>query len=160
MNTTIIHETIAQLPDEVQAFVTRRGERMTTTRTLIGMVCFCLVLGLGMQASGGTRQPAPQAPPTPKTPVERFMVKARELDPQSRLIVSAKTGKDPSELWVAMTQLFHSAHYQERLQLTQAIGGAWRTISGDSGSTVFITDRIDNIVGSVSRSGYARVQER
>jgi len=59
-----------------------------------------------------------------------------------------------------MTQLFHNAHYQERLQLTQAIGGAWRTISGTSGSTVFVTDRMGNMVGSVSQSGYARMQER
>jgi len=79
------------------------------------------------------------------------MTKVRELDPQGLLIISAKTKDRPSELWVAMTQGYHASHYQERLQLAQAMGGAWRTISGHPDGVVFLTDRTGNIVGSSFR---------
>jgi hypothetical protein len=48
--------------------------------------------------------------------------------------------------------MYHATHCQERLQLAQAMGGAWRTISGYPDGVVFVTDRTGNIVGSSFRS--------
>ena len=105
-----------------------------------------ITLLLATSVGAGTK-PA-NSPPAAKTPVEQFMLKVRELDPNGLLILSAKIGKEPSELWVAMSQMYHAAHYQQRLQLAQAMGGAWRTISGHSDGVVFVTDRTGNMVGS------------
>jgi hypothetical protein len=120
-----------------------------------GMSVLAIALLLATTVGAGTKPAKP--PPAAKTPVEQFMLKVRERDPNGLLILSAKIGKEPSELWVAMSQGYHAAHYQGRLQLAQAIGGAWRTISGDSNGVVFVTDRMGNIVGSSFRS-YTGVQ--
>jgi hypothetical protein len=125
--------------------------------TYLGTLGAVLVLTslLATSVGAGTtpkRSPPAEPSPSPKTPVEQFMAKVRELDPKGELIVSAKILDRPPELWVAMTQRYHVAHYQERLQLAQAMGGAWRTISGQANGVVFLTDRMGNIVGSSFRN--------
>jgi hypothetical protein len=126
----------------------RQGQRW-------GLSVLVIIMLLAANVGAGTKpkSPPPAEPsPTPKTPAEQFRAKVHELDPQGLLIISAKTQDRPSELWVAMTQRYYATHYQERLQLAQAMGGAWRTISGHPDGVVFLTDRMGNIVGSSFRS--------
>ena len=79
--------------------------------------------------------------------VEQFSAKLQELDPNKLVISDVKAGDRPNRVQVTMTQAFHAAPYQERLQLVQAMGKAWGTVSRLDLAMVIITDKGGNVVG-------------
>ena len=97
--------------------------------------------------------PPPQPISVPPTAVKDFQAKLHELDPKRQLILMAQEGDRPGEIWVRMTQAFHRAHYQERLQLAQALGQAWRGLARTPKGVVWLTDASGNIVGSSFEGG-------
>jgi hypothetical protein len=115
-----------------------------------------LVLLVGVPLLLWNLRATPPPPPpitVPPTALSDFQTKIRELDPKFRLVLLAQEGDRPGEVKVRMTPAFHQGHYQERLQLAQALGQAWRGLARTPKGVVWLTDASGNIVGSSFEGG-------
>jgi hypothetical protein len=117
-------------------------------RMIGAMLLLLTTLPLAARAMAGTTQ-AP--PPNPAASIEHIKAVLQQTDPQRQLVASVILGASPDELTVVVRDTFHHAPYQERLQWTQAIGGAWRTATGHEKAAVTMQDVQGNHVGY---SGY------
>jgi hypothetical protein len=117
-------------------------------RMIVAMLLLLTTLLLAARAMAGTTQ-AP--PPKSAEPIDHIMAVLKQTDPQRQLVAYVLLGSSPDELTVVVRNTFHRAPYQERLQLTQALGGAWRTATGNEKATVTMQDMQGNQVGY---SGY------
>ena len=83
----------------------------------------------------------------------------RKVDPTGQIIAGVLYGASENEAMIIVTNTFHRAHYQERLQMVQGFAAAWRKFNPSDLASLIAVDGMGNRVGRSGVGGKAWVQK-
>jgi hypothetical protein len=121
-------------------------------RWAISALVIALLLATSVRA-GTTPAPVKPSPTEPISPLSQLLNSLRKGDPEGQIVRYVSYGKTTDEAKIVVSNAFHRAPYQERLQMVQEFGFTWGKINPSMNATVLVVDDRGNLLGRRSPNG-------